>query len=138
MGIRSLIEQINVDAEIKAAETYRFVEEQKIKKALAPAQWEDLQERLEGECDKIKASSPMQLALEKENIYEITVTNLGNGKAITLRYDRDVPCIHVNARGKSGHLGFRVVFPGTSVEIVEGEIPRNIADITVNLVRRIL
>ena len=104
MGIRSLIEQINVDAEIKAAETYRFMEEQKIKKALAPAQWEDLQTSLEDECDKIKASSPMQLALEKEGIYEFTITNLRNGKAISLRYDPDVPCIHVNAGGKRGRL----------------------------------
>ena len=138
MGIKSHIEMTNVDAEIKAAEIYRRMEEQKIKKALALAKWEDLQASLEGECDKIKASHRMQLAIEKEGSCEITVTNLRTRKAIALRYDPEAPCIHVKAGGQSGHLRFRVVFPGASAEISDGDIPRNIADITVNLTRRIL
>ncbi len=132
------IEEINVEAEIKAAETYRYMEEHKIKNALALTQWEDLQTKLEGERDKLKASYPMQLAIEKEGNYEITVANLRNGISIPLRYDPNVPCIHVNAGGKMFILGFRVAFDTLSVEFMEGNIPLNIRDIAVNLTRRIL
>jgi hypothetical protein len=113
------------------------MEEQKIKKALAPAQWEELKDTFKHECARAKGSSPVQLVMEEDGINEATVTNLRNGKAISLRYDPNVPCIHVSVGGKTGDIGFRASFDGLSVQFMEGEFPRDMATIVVNLMRRI-
>jgi hypothetical protein len=100
LSSRDLIESINAEEEKHYVEGYRFMQEQKIKKALAPAQWEDLKDTLKNEGARAKASSPVQLVLE-EGIYDATVTNLQNGKAMALRYDPDVPCIHASLGGRT-------------------------------------
>jgi hypothetical protein len=134
---RDLIDSINAEEERRYVESYRFMEEQKIKKALAPAQWEDLKDTLKEHCAAFKASSPVQMAMEEDGINDATVTNLRKGGSIRLRYDPDVPCVHVTVGGKSGHLGFRVSSDGTMVQFMEGQIPRDMATIVVNLMRRI-
>jgi phage regulator Rha-like protein len=53
---RSLIDEINTEDERCFVDNYSFMEEQKIKKALAPAQWEEMKNALAEECTKVSKS----------------------------------------------------------------------------------
>lgn len=113
------------------------MEEQKIKKALAPAKWEELKAALKEECAQIMAVSTVGLVTEESTPIEISVTNLESKGAAHLRYEGDVPCIVVTVEGKSADLFFRVSQDETYVQIMQGPFPRNTAEIALELIRRI-
>ncbi len=113
------------------------MEEQKIKKALAPAKWEELKAALKDECAQIMAVSPVQLITEELTPFEFSIANIESNGAAHLRYEGDVPCIVATVGGKSADLFFRVSQDGTYVQIMQGPFPRNAAEIALELIRRI-
>ena len=101
------------------------------------AQWESLKDALRRECHKVSGSSPTQLVMEEEGIYEATLSNLRKGTCVQLRYDPTIPCINVRVGEKTGRLSFRLSIDKTLAQIMEGSIPRDVGTISVNLLRRI-
>jgi hypothetical protein len=122
--METLIREINRAAELAAVEAYKFMEEQKIKKALAPVQFEEFKKACEAECKNIGAVSPVKLHFGEESPHEFSVTNLRSGKIVSFRYDPDVPCIHFNAPDSKGHIAFHVSPQGTMLQFVESGIPK--------------
>ncbi len=104
---RSLIDEINAEDERRFVDNYTFMEEQKIKKALAPAQWEEMKIALAEECTKVSKSSRATFAFESEGINECSIRNLRNGKLLSMKYSPDVPCIqYTTPEGELGTLDF--------------------------------
>jgi hypothetical protein len=127
-ALRSLIDSINADEETRAAETFRFMEEQKIKKALGPALWEDLKTKFEQSCVAIEQSSPLRLEFLTDGINEITIVNAKNGKTAVLSYNSDVPCVFYRTPKDKGQMTFRVSPDGNAVQFIVNGIPRSILD----------
>lgn len=136
--MRDLAAAIRAENERIFAEKYCFMEEQKIKKALAPQQWDELCAALDEEGRRINALAARDLvSCERPYPDSATVRNLSDGRTVTLRYDPDVPCIHYEIPGgKKGHLGFRVAFDGTSVQIMDGRYPKRIAEVAQDIFMR--
>ena len=105
---------------------------------LAFKQWEELKIAMRGERDKVQSSHHLQLAVECERDDEMSVTNLGNGKAVVLRYKPDRPRIQIEVGEDQGVLEFRLAFDKQSAELMEGTVPRGIDQVSVNLIRRII
>jgi hypothetical protein len=137
LSSRGLIEGICCAEERRFGESYRSMEELKIKKALAPAKWEELKAALKDQCAQMMAVSPVHLVMEESTPFEFSVANPENGGAAQLRYEGDVPCIVTTVGGKSADLFFRVSQDGTSIQIVQGPFVRNVAEIALELIRRI-
>jgi hypothetical protein len=134
---RELIDGINAEEEKRCAETYRFMEEQKIKKALAPAQWEELKSDLATHCEKIRRSSPVDIVVEEDGPDRISLTNTRNGKSLSMSYNANVPCIQYVVPGRSGHFGFRVAADGASIQLMDGPVPKQTRDVAFDAIKRI-
>jgi hypothetical protein len=97
-----------------------FIEEQKIKKALAPIQWELLKKHLEHTRKAMADVSPVQLTIRlAANGHAMTVSNPENGRRVTLSYDPDVPCIHVQGYDGSPYFAFQAVNNGSDVQFFD-------------------
>jgi len=105
------------------------MENQKIKKALAPAQFEEFKKACEDECAKIGAVSPVQLHFEEDSTREFSVRNLQSGRMVSFAYDPDVPCIHYESPKGHGHIAFHVSSDGTMLQFVLSGIPRFIVEL---------
>ena len=127
--MQTLIAEINRAAELKAAEEYCFMETQKIKRSLAPAQFEAFKKACETECENIGKVSPVQLHFEEESPHEFSVTNLRSGKVVSFRYDPDVPCIHFETPKGTGHIAFHVSADGTMLQFVLSSIPKFVGEL---------
>jgi len=126
--LRSLIDSINAEEETRAAETFRFMEEQKIKKALGPALWEDLKIEFEKSRGAIEKSSSLRLEFVSEGINEISIVNATNGKTAVLSYNSDVPCVFYRTPKDKGQMTFRVSPDGNAIQFIVNGIPRNMLD----------
>ena len=136
--LRQLIESINMEDEKRSAETARFVEEMKIKRALAPGQWQAIKADLREQSEAMLASSPVKIEIEATGIYDFFLRNLRNGKTFSLVYSPNVPCIqYVTPEGKEGHLAFRVSADGTSVQILDEQFPKRSAEVALDILRRL-
>lgn len=136
--LRSLIEGVNSEEEKRAAENYRFMEEQKIKKALAPALWEELKAKMQDYCESFKKSSPVNLSMSAEGVYELSVTNIKNARTLSLAYNRDVPCVFYKGPSATGRLVFRVSPDGNCVNFMLGEIPKSLDALIVFLIQPLI
>ena len=136
--MQTLIAEITRAAESKAAEEYCFMETQKIKKALAPVQFEEFKKTCDDECRKIRAVSPVQLHFEDTPPFEFSITNLRSGRVASFRYDLDVPCIHFETLEGTGHIGFHVSPDGTMLQFVEQGIPKFIPQLIHKIFRTII
>jgi len=136
---RDLVDSAIADEEIRAAETYRFMEEQKIKKELAPAQWDDLKRALVAEHERLSKSSRLNLTIEDDGLSELSIRNNDIGKAMFLKYNPNAVCIqYVLPDGRNGHFGFQVNRTGTVVQIMDGAVSRMIGEIVLFAFKRIL
>lgn len=126
--LRQFIESINTDKENRVAETFRFMEEQKIKKALGPALWEGLKQKLEEFCAATGKSSPLKLEFLTEGINEISIVNTEHGKTALLSYNSDVPCVFYQTPKDKGQMTFRVSPDGNTVQFMVNGIPRSTLD----------
>lgn len=136
--LRSLIERANTVAEQRAAETYRFMEEQKIKKALGPALWEDLKRLLKDNCDQVMKSSPLRLHFSTDGINDVSVKNLADGRTATLTYNPEVPCVFYKNPGDKGQLTFRVSQDGNSVQFMSGIVALMLDEIVFGTINNII
>ncbi len=127
--MQTLIAEISRAAELKATEDYCFMESQKIKKALAPAQVEEFKKACEAECEKIAAVSPVQIHFEEESPYKFSARNLRSGKVVSFKYDPDVPCIHVETPKGNGHVAFHLSEDGTMLQFVLSGIPKSVGEL---------
>src|SRR5207245_4617690 len=110
--LRYLISGIRSKAEKDAVEAFRFMEEQKIKKALAPKLWERLRDRLKKECGDMLNASGVRIVAEEPTINELILTNADNGRQVSLSYGSDVPCIFFEGYNDGGHFGFQISHNG--------------------------
>jgi len=124
--MQTLIREINRAAELAAVEAYNFMEQQKIKKALAPTQWKQFKVEFKAECENIGSN---QFHFEESSPGEFTVRSLRTALVATLRYDPDVPCIHFETPVSSGHFGFHVSADGNTLQFVDGGLPRLIREL---------
>jgi hypothetical protein len=131
-----LISSINSDEERRFVESYRFMEEQKIKKVFGPDHWQDLKLALENECQNIRRSSSAQFDLVPDGIYDATLVNQRSGASLHLRYETDVPCIRVTLGEKTGYLHFRLN-PNGSCQITDRGTPIDVQRLASNLIGRI-
>src|SRR5438876_336992 len=118
--LQPIISKLNVDEENRAAESFRFMEEQRIKKAHAPQIWNDLKEKLTKACEEI----PIELRVDS-GINKLKIKNLGNGRLLVLSFDPMVPCILCDGlRGQQRViLMFEVNAKGTIVSLVDQGVP---------------
>lgn len=136
--LSDVIERLNSEEEQRQAETFRFMEEQKIKKALGLPLWEELKAKLREDCDFVAKSSPVRLNVAAHGAYALTLTNVKDGRTIELIYNRDVPCVLYKIPSGSGRLTFRVAADGNSVGFVQDEIPKSLDDLSVFFTRCIV
>jgi hypothetical protein len=113
------------------------MEEQRIKKALAPAQWYELKQTLEKECWGISRACPALLSCETEYAHEAVVRNLRTGRITSLRYDPDVPCVHFENPGTSEAFTFRVSVDGTRLQFMYRELPRLSRELVHEIIRSV-
>jgi hypothetical protein len=118
-------------------ENFRFMEEQKIRKALGPRQWEQLKNSLSQFCSEIMKSSPSVITFRTEGIYDVEIVNHKNGKGLSLTYNADVPCVFYQTPTAKGQIGFRVNADGMSVQPMLDDIPKLIEEIAASLIGRI-
>jgi hypothetical protein len=136
---RELIDSVVAADKKRFVESYRFMEEQQIKKALATAQWEDLKHEVENVCLEITQTSPATLEFEPASSQEVTVRNLKNGRTSTLRFDPTVPCVHYSTPKGNGHYAFKVNEGGGSIIfVVDGEIPIVIKELAWRVIKPLL
>jgi len=133
-----LLHSLHAEDQVRTAESGRFMEEQQIKRALAPAQWEALKLALQDECAAIKQASAVTLEFESEWPWNSTIRNTRTGQIATLRYDPTVPCIHYLTGKWAGHFTFRVGPDGTMLQFVDKGIPRLMQEIPHLIIQRIL
>jgi hypothetical protein len=136
-GIRPLIDKINADEAKQAAETFRFMEEQKIKKALGPALWEDLKAKLEEFCTSTGKSSPSKLRFTTEGVYEVSIANERDGRTAFLEYNSDVPCVFYKTPTSKGQMTFRVSPDGNAVQFLINNIPHLLDQIATVIISQI-
>ena len=127
--MQTLSAEISRAADLKAAEDYCFMESQKIKKSLAPAQFELFKKACETECENIGKISPVELHFEEESTREFSVRNLRSGRMVSFAYDPDVPCIHFESPKGHGHIAFHLSSDGTMLQFVLSGIPKFIREL---------
>jgi alpha-acetolactate decarboxylase len=132
-----LIDRLRPEAESRKAETFRFMEEQKIKRSLAPAQWEALKEQLKSNCDRINSSSAAHLSVEFKD-GAVRLLNVNKGTYISLAYDDSVPCVHCSVNGHRSHLAFQVANNGTSVLFLDGTSPQTPVMVSLDITAALL
>jgi hypothetical protein len=107
-SLQGQIDAVVADERLRAAETYRFMEEQTIAKQLSPDQWEELKPALTAHCEKLQKHSRLELSVEDDGD-DFAIRNSTDGRVMSFRFNRDVPCIHyITPDGRRGHFGFRV------------------------------
>jgi hypothetical protein len=131
--LRALIDKINESESRRLIEGRRFVEEQQIKKKLAPQQWEILKKSLAAHCESIGKSSSVDIRFREDGINEVVITNVTKEGQIHLSYVPEVPCIEYQTPSHEGNFFFRVGQGGTSLQFIENDAPLNITDIPINL-----
>src|SRR5438046_90019 len=102
-GLRLIIERLSADRERRAAETFRFMEEQRIKKVLAPKQWEELREALQRECKTLEHQSDLSFVIETPDIDSLKITNVNSGRQASFTHNHNVPCISFEGYGGDGY-----------------------------------
>ncbi|MGB7281882.1 MAG: hypothetical protein WBE13_06440 [Candidatus Acidiferrum sp.] len=135
--LRSLIESINSEEEKRLLENFRFMEEQKIKKTLGPALWEDLKQTLREFCSGTGKVSPSKLQLHTESLYEISLVNQENNKKASLTYNTDVNCVFYETPVGKGRMVLRPSADGNSVQFMVNDIPRTLEEIAFILISQI-
>ena len=135
--LRSLITRINDADSRRQIEGLRFVEEQKIKKALAPAQWELLKQSLSKHCKAVAQSSSVTLEFREDGINDAVLTNVKDGRTAELSYVNDVPCVTYKTPVDSEHFPFRVSPDGTMFQLLAHGIPRGLDEISVVIISQI-
>jgi hypothetical protein len=114
-GLRSLIDKTNASDEKRAAETFRFMEEQKIRKALAPNEWEKLKDTLIRECITFSQSTEHALLSDTLGINELVLRNARTGKSVKFTYGADMPCVFYEG-DERGHFAFRPSADGMTLQ----------------------
>lgn len=107
-GLRPIIDRINTAEERRAAETFRFMEEQKIRKAYAPRLWDELKQEFKKQCEAVVKSSSVRLLCEENGINELKVSAPKTGSAAVLTLNIDVPCIFYRTPHGNGEIRFGV------------------------------
>ena len=137
-NIQELIKCLNSEDKRLMRKAYRFMEEQKIKKALSPTQWEDLKSQLRGHCEKIKSIFPGEYRTGGRWINEFAVRNMRNGNIFLFLMIPKSPRIHfVNPVEEEGHYAFRVVSDGTAIQMMDGAYPRSAAEIAFRIMKQV-
>jgi hypothetical protein len=136
--VDSLITAIKAATEAQTAEAYRFMEEQKIKKALAPVQWDVWKNELDQESQRMTARTvvPLQFGEDLEGV--VTIRNLKSGSLATLWYDGDVPCIHYETPTIRGHIAFRVALDGTALQFMDNGVPKSASQLTEKIFKTVI
>ena len=135
--LRSIIDRINTAAEQRAAENYRFMEEQKIKKTLGPPVWEDLKRLLKEHCDQAVNSSSARLQFASKGINDVSLKNLADGRTASLTYNAECPCVFFKNPSEQGQLTFRVSQDGNSVQLTHGKVPQFVDEIVFGTINSI-
>jgi hypothetical protein len=116
-GLRSIFDKINAADEERAAETFRFMEEQKIRKTLAPIEWEKLKEQLIRECANLtSASTKHVIQAETQGVNELRLKNTSTGKTAKFTYKPEMPCVVFEGFDGGGHFAFRPSADGMTVQ----------------------
>lgn len=136
-----LFSAIRAAEERRSAERFCFMEEQKIKKALAPRIWDELVANLRDQAKRIGEVSPVRLAADLRSAYELRLTNSETGRRVLLTYVPDVPCINFDGFEGGGYWPFKVNRDGTAVQLFD--VQRNIviarvSDVAFDLVRSLV
>ncbi|MBV9498671.1 MAG: hypothetical protein JO138_04810 [Acidobacteriaceae bacterium] len=119
-------------------EDERFVEEQRIKKALAPRKWAKLREDLQNECEQTRNASSVSIRLESPAANEAKLRNLESGAMALLTYVPDVPCIFYESPKRHGQIVFRLSSDRASLQFVENGAPQHDSEIVQNLMIDVL
>ena len=135
--ILALVSRLSGELEKQAVARFCFMEEQKIKKSLAPRVWDALADNLRKQAKRIGEVSPVDLLAERRSAYELRLTNRNSGRRVKLNYDPDVPCIHFEGFEGGGYFAFKVNPDGTQVQLfdVKRNIPVSIEDVAFDIVR---
>jgi len=137
-NIRSLVEEINFRDQERIAETFRFMEEQKIRKALAPNLWEGLKKEIFGQCDAIVRSSSVRIECEEDGINRLLVTNPNSGATASLELNPEVPCVFYRSATQKGQLMTRVSPDGSAIQWIWNGVPKSDTDIALGIIREVL
>lgn len=113
------------------------MEDQKIRKALAPAVWEELKKTLADHCSSIGKVSPVKLECKADGINTFKLANLGDRRQAILTYNPDVPCIFYKTPLDSGPLTFRVSADGTCVQLMAKGSPTETQEAAVVIISQI-
>jgi hypothetical protein len=113
-GLRSVIDKANAATEKRVAETFRFMEEQKIRKALAPNEWEKFKHQHIQECATLNQSG-QPLQSDAYGVNELTLRNTDTGKSVKFTFNPDMPCVFYDG-DDSGHFAFKPSADGMTLQ----------------------
>lgn len=136
-----LLTELRAADERRFAERFCFMEEQKIKKALAPRIWEELIAELRGQAKRIGEVSSVRLVAEQRSAYEFRLTHPDTGRRVLLTYAPDVPCINFDGFEGGGYWPFKVNRDGTAVQLfdVRRNVPiAHVSDVAFEIVRSLV
>jgi hypothetical protein len=115
-GLRSLIDKANAATERRAAETFRFMEEQKIRKTLAPSEWETFKGQLIQECASLAQSTEHRIQSETRGANELILKHLATNNTAKFAYNADMPCVFFEGYDGGGHFAFRPSADGMTLQ----------------------
>jgi hypothetical protein len=133
-GLRSLIDLVKSEEERRMLENFRFMEEQKIKKTIAPRLWEELKKHLAEFCSEMKRTAPSsRIQFHADNANEVSIANLKTGKTASLSYSPDVPCIFCDGLERQIRIGFSVSDDGNAVQFLMDDMLRSPEEVATNI-----
>jgi hypothetical protein len=115
--LRFLIDTINAADEKRAAETFRFMEERKIKKIFVPKEWGKLKDGFRRALQGVRETA-VHLEHKERGDSEFIVTNSDNGRRVSFTYSPDAQCIFYD---NVDYYAFRISPDGTSVLWVDSK-----------------
>jgi hypothetical protein len=98
--------------------------------------WQKLKVAVEADVERSKPQIPT-LILSAEGFYDVSVTNMRNGKEFFLHYDPEIPCIYVEREAGSDTLEFRGFDNEELCELLYGGLPITVEMMSVRLTREI-
>ena len=117
--MKSLVDKINAADAARELNRAWFVEQQHIKKNLAPQLWRSLLAVLQEKCGSINKSTKARIVIETINDSEVKLTNAETGAWLHLQYDDGTPCVWFQSPGPSDYYAFKVDDDGSGVKFFD-------------------
>lgn len=132
------IDRLLSEDECKHVHDSYFLANIEIKKALAPFLWFELVAEIKRGHKKLGDALNEKFVIDDSGHRELKLMSLEKPNTVTLKYNREVPCVFYGSRNGEGYLSFRVLEDGNSILFVSQKQPFQIEEIASAIVSEVL